>query len=50
MFAIKTLNSSFAEIDAMDLSTLTDLIRVYEKISVESKDEKDKITYIDDIL
>lgn len=47
LFAIKTLNSSFAEVDALELDTLADLISVYDKIC---GDAKDPTAYIDDVL
>lgn len=44
--AMKICNSSFFEIDRMELGVLLDLIRVYEKINGK---EEPKV-YIDDIL
>ncbi len=47
VFAMKTFNSSFAEVDGMELETLSDLISVYEKISDAPTK---KTAFIDDIL
>lgn len=44
---MKTFNSSFAEIDNMELGTLLDLINVYEKINDTDKIKQNKkgVTY-----
>lgn len=47
LFAIKTLNSSFAEVDSLELETLAELISVYDKIN---GDAKKTTAYIDDVL
>ena len=47
LFAMKTFNSSYAEIDDMELETLLDLIFVYDKINTSLKTKADKgvVTY-----
>lgn len=45
LFAMKAFNSSFAEIDAMDLDVLLDLISVQEKLSDSGKSDKKIRTY-----
>ena len=49
MFAIKTFNSSYSEIDNMELETLLDLICVYDKINDNTdnaaKSKKGTVTY-----
>lgn len=47
MFAMKTFNSSYTEIDDMELETLLDLINVYDKINDAPKTKADKgtVTY-----
>ena len=45
MSAAKILNSSFAEVDDMDLVTLAELLSVYDKMS-----DAGKRAFIDDIL
>lgn len=47
LFAMKTFNSSFAEVEAMDVETLAELISVYDKLN---SDPKGKAVYIDDVL
>lgn len=42
MFAIKTFNSSYAEIDNMELEILLDLISVYDKINDTPNEKKKK--------
>lgn len=46
LFAMKNFNSSFFEIDAMNLDLLLDLINAEEKIT----DDTNKKIYIDEIL
>ena len=47
LFAMKNFNSSFAEIDNMDLDLLLDFINVYDKINDTDTNKQDKncITY-----
>ena len=48
LFAMKEFNSSYSEIDEMDLETLLDFISVYEKINdaeTGKPDKKGTITY-----
>lgn len=45
MFAMKTFNSSYAEVDNMELETLLDLISVYDKINDTSADKKKGQTF-----
>lgn len=46
LIAAKILNSSFFEIDAMELETLLELLNVYNKVN----DGYDRQVFIDDIL
>lgn len=49
LFAMKEFNSSYSEIDEMELETLLDLISVYDKINDASESDKENkkgtITY-----
>ena len=45
MFAMQTFNSSYAEVDAMELEILLDLISVYEKINDTGNKNKKGQTY-----
>ena len=47
LFAMREFNSSFAEIDNLDLETLLDLISVYDKINDTTSNKKNKnaVTY-----
>lgn len=46
LFAMKTFNSSFAEIDDMDLGLFLDLLNVYDKVNDAEKEKNDnKIRY-----
>lgn len=49
LFAMETFNSSLAEIDAMDLELLLDLISVHSKLT-ERVDKKSRQAYIDEIF
>lgn len=50
LFGMKTFNSSFSEIEEMELDLLLDLINVNEKITDDVKSNKNKKVFIDDIL
>ena len=45
LFAMKEFNSSYSEIDEMELETLLNLISVYNKINDDTKPEKKGIKY-----